>query len=77
MFVSNFYVDSLEKFVLVGWAETIDLQETVVEIAKINNYQGSALSSDVVCPLKSLMSVPKICAEIAVKSISFREIIGS
>ena len=43
----------------------IDLLEIEVEIPKISNYQGSALSG-VVC-LARLMSGPKRCAEIAAK----------
>ena len=54
----------------------IDLPEIEVEIAKISNYQGSALASGVVC-LARLVSVPKICPEIAAKSSSFRERVGA
>ena len=54
----------------------IDLLEIYVEIAKISNYQGSALASGVVC-LARLVSVPKICAEIAAKSSSFRKRVGT
>ena len=36
----------------------IDLLESEVEIAKISNYQGSALAGDVYAP-KRRMSVPK------------------
>ena len=61
---------SLEKFVSEGRAEMIDLLEIEVEIAKIINYQGSALSG-VVC-LARHVSVPKRCAEIAAKSSSFK-----
>ena len=41
----------------------VDLLEIEVEIAKISNYQGSALSG-VVC-FARLVSGPKRCAEIA------------
>ena len=53
----------------------IDLLEIEVEIAKISNYQRSALSG-VVC-LPRLVSGPKRCAEIAAKSSSFRERAGA
>ena len=49
-----------------------DLVENAAEIAKITNYRGRSLASDNVCPEKS---VPKLCAGIAAKSTSFREII--
>ena len=53
----------------------VDLLEIEVEIAKISNYQGSALSG-VVC-LARLVSGPKTCSEIAAKSSSFRESVGA
>ena len=62
-------------FVSEGRAEMIDLLEIEVEIAKISNYQGSALSG-VVC-LARLVSGPKRCAKIAAKSSSFRERVGA
>ena len=49
----------------------IDLLEIEVEIGKISNYQGSALSG-VVC-LAKLESGPKRCAEIAAKVLIFEK----
>ena len=54
----------------------IDLLEIEVKIAKISNCQGSALASGAVC-LARVVSVPKICAEIAAKSSSFKERVGA
>ena len=53
----------------------IDLLEIEVEIAKISNYQGSALSG-VAC-LARLVSGPKRCDEIVAKSSSCRERVGA
>ena len=60
---------------LEGRAEIIDLLEIEAEIAKISNYQESALSG-VVC-LARLVSGPNRCAEITAKSSSFRERVGA
>ena len=54
----------------------IDLLEIEVEIAKISNYQGSAIASGAVY-LARLVSVLKICAEISATSSSFRERVGA
>ena len=53
----------------------IDLLEIEVEMVKISNYQGSALSG--ACVPSRLVSDPKRCAEIAAKSYCFRETVGA
>ena len=52
----------------------INLLDFEVEIAKISNYQESALSG--ACVLCRIVSGPKRCAEIVSKSSSFRERVG-
>ena len=70
-----FLFDSLKEFVLVWLAAMVDLVENVTEIAKITNYHGRS-ELVMTCALRRLVSMPKISAEIAVKSTGFREIVG-
>ena len=46
---------SLEKFVLVGYAEMLNLVENVAEIAKITNYRGRSIANGDVCLEKTYL----------------------